>query len=365
MITRQLPDQPKRILLIRFGNLCEVLRGVPLLVALRMRFPHAEIAWLVEEQAGSLLQGHQALDRILTARKNWNRSWSEIKVLRGRLKKFQPEITLDLNENFSSSFAAWISGAKFRIGLTGGKNYGKSRLLNNIRVSTNENHAIERYLQLLQPFGVYGCSIDFDLHENEVDRIRAKEILSRVGIGLNRHYGILDVGATSGISAEISSESSRWPAERFAELAIYLLDQWNLPSLVVYSDREEQAIAESVAEKGGNAVFLAPSLGVNGLASLLRLATICVGADGAALGISNAVQTPCVGLFGAARASQVGPYGRLCRSIQTDTAHPSLERIGTPVVCDECDAILSAILEPAKKSILEFKQPVLVLRPAA
>jgi ADP-heptose:LPS heptosyltransferase len=322
-----------------------------------MRFPHTEIAWLVNEQAVSLLQGHRALDRILTVKEDWNHSWSEIKVLRSRLKKFLPEITLDLNERFSSSFAAWISGAKFRIGFVGNGNSSSPRLLNNIRVSVDEHHEIERHLQLLEPFGVYGCSIGYDLQENEMDRIQAKNILNWIEIGANRHYGILDVSA--------NSETSCWSEKRFVELAKYLLDQWNLPSLIVWNNQNDQAIAKSVVQKGGDATFLSPPLAVNELASLIRLATIFVGPDGPALGISSAVETPCVGLFGATSALQVGPYGQLCRSIQTDINFPSLEKIDTQVVCDECDALLSEILEPAKKLIFEFKQPVRVIRPAA
>ena len=334
--------------MIRFGNLCEVLRGLPLLVALRMRFPHAEIAWLTDDQVASLIQGHQALDRILTVKRHWSHSWSEIQLLRGRLRKFQPEITLDLNGNFSGSFAAWISGAKFRIGFTGGENSNNPRLLNNIRISGNERHELDRYLQLLEPFGVHGCSVDFDLYENEVDRIQAKEILVWSGIGQDRHYGILDACA--------SPEMSCWPKERFAELAKYLLEEWNLPSLVVWNTRSEQAIAESIVKKGGNATFLSPSLAANQLASLIRFATILVGPDATALGISSAVGTPCVGLFGTTLASQVGPYGQLCRSIQANSANPSLESIGTPCVCNECDAILSEILEPTRKSIFTTKE---------
>jgi len=355
-ITRLLPEQPKRILLIRFGGLGEVLRGTPLLVALRMRFPHSEIAWLVEEQAVSLLQGHRALDRILTVGQNWNYSWSEIPLFLGRLRKYQPEITLDMSGSFSSSFAAWASGAKFRIGFAAG-NSGGTRLLNNIRVSAHEKHEIDRSLQLLEPFGVYGCSVDFDLPENEIDQIQAKEILNWAGIGINRHYGILDASA--------SPEMSHWPQERYAELAKYFLEQWNLPSLVVWNNKSEQAIAESIAQKGGEATFLSPPLAVNELASLIRLATILVGPDTAALGIAGAVGTPCVGLFGATLASQVGPYGQFCRSIQVNSANPSLKRIGISFVYDECDAILSELLEPARESILEFKKPVRVLVPAA
>jgi len=352
-IPRLLPNQPKKILLIRFGGPGEVLRGTPLLVALRMRFPHSEIAWLVEEQAVSLLQGHRALDRIFIAGKNWNYSWSEIPVFLGRLKKYQPEITLDLSGSFSSSFAAWVSGAKFRVGFAG-RNTGGPPLLNNVRVSVNEKHDIDRYLQLLEPFDVYGCSVAFDLPENEIDRIQAKTILDRSGIGANRHYGILD--------ASTSPEMSHWPQERFAELAKHFLEQWNLPSLVIWNNKSEQMIAESIAQKGGEATFLSPPLGMNELTSLVRLATILVGPDATALGIAGAVGTPCVGLFGATLAAQVGPYGHFCRSIQANSATPFLERIGTSFVCDECDAILSELFEPA---VIEFKKPVQVLLPAA
>ena len=358
-IIQSIPDRPKRILLIRLGSVCEVLRGVPLLVALRMRFPHAEIAWLVEAQAASLLYGHRALDRIIIAPQNWNHSWEDARFLRNRLKKFQPEIVVDMQSGFRSSFSAWSSDAKYRIGFAKSEHSIGSCLLNNICVPATEEHEIDRNLQLLEPLGVYGCSVAFDLDENERDRFRAREILG--SIGLRHNFAILSIVA--------DSHASRWKDERFAELAKYLQEQWNLPSLVVWDGQEGRRMAESIAQKSDNTATVAPWTSPTELVSIIRQATILVGPEGGPLAISSAVGTHCVGLFGATSAAKTGPYGLQNRSIQAvltrNTSMTPMDAIETGIVCEVCDTLLTKILEPTKESILEFKKPPIVITKAA
>ena len=358
-ITHNLPDRPKRILLIRLGGVCEVLRGIPLLVALRMRFPHAEIAWLAEAQAASLLYGHRALNRIITVPRNWNHSWEDARFLRNRLKKFQPEIVIDMQSGFRSSFAAWSSDAKYRIGFAKSDYTISSNLLNNICVLATEEHEIDRNLQLLEPLGVCGCSVAFDLNENERDRFRADEILDAAG--LRRNFAVLSVSA--------NGHASRWKDERFVELAKYLQEQWNLPSLLVWDGQEERKMAESIAQKSENTAAVAPWVSSTELASIIRQATILVGPEGGPLGISSAVGTHCVGLFGATSAAKTGPYGLQNRSIQAISTRnmPTnpLDAIETGIVCEACDTLLTEILEPTKQSILEFKKPPIVITKAA
>ena len=55
--------QSPRILIVRLSAIGDVIQSMPIACALREQFPQAFLAWAVEERAGQLLQGHEALDR--------------------------------------------------------------------------------------------------------------------------------------------------------------------------------------------------------------------------------------------------------------------------------------------------------------
>ncbi|MDR0704482.1 MAG: glycosyltransferase family 9 protein [Planctomycetaceae bacterium] len=339
-------SHPRRILIVRFSAVGDVIHTLPLLAALRTRFPHAEIAWLIEEKTSKLLLGHWALDRLIIVRKNWTKSWSEIAFLRKRLQMFAPDITIDVQGLFKSSFAAWLSGAKCRIGFGGIDGREGSQWFNNYRIIPNAEHIIDRNLCLLEPFGVYGSSIDFDLPECEMDRRSAFHLLNREG--LHGHFAILNVGA--------GWESKRWRENRYAEVAQYLLTQWNLPSLIVWAGDEEQKMAETVVQSANGAAFIAPPTTLGELAALARMATIFIGSDTGPLHIAAAVGTSCLGLYGPMPAKRNSPYGIQCRFIQKQTLENNrrirphraprtlMDAIDTETVCNMCDEMLAQIL---------------------
>lgn len=341
-------QNPKRILIVRLSAIGDIVHGIPLLVALRTRFPHAEIAWLAEEKTSVLLHGHSALDRLILVKKNWIKSWADITLLRKRLQLFAPDITIDLQGMFKSSFAAWLSKSKYRIGFGGANGREGSRWLNNCRIIPTEDHAIDRNMKLLEPFGIFGSSIDFDLPECEMDRRNAQNLLNQEG--LHGNFAMIHVGA--------DGKSNLWREDHYAEVARYLLDQWNLPSLVIWTGPDEQNMAEIVVDKADGAAYLAPSTTLCELASLCRMATLFIGSDTDPLHIAAAAGTRCIGLYGSLSAKRSRPYGLQNRSVQlrsleggntrSHRASRSLtDTIDAPTVCSVCDEILSELLAPA------------------
>jgi len=54
-----------RILIVRLSSIGDVVHGLPLLCALPDALPEAHLAWIVEDWAAVLLEGHSALDEII------------------------------------------------------------------------------------------------------------------------------------------------------------------------------------------------------------------------------------------------------------------------------------------------------------
>lgn len=346
-IPSSLIQNPKRILIVRLSAIGDIIHGIPLLVALRTRFPNAEIAWLAEEQPAALLHGHPALSRLILVQKSWMKSWSDIRQLRRRLQMFGPQITIDLQGLLKSSFAAWLSGAKHRIGFGGSDGREGSCWMNNCLIRPTDDHVIDRNMQLLEALDIFGSSVDFDLSECEMNRIQTRNLLNRQG--LHGNFAMINVGA--------GWKSKLWREDRYAKVVQYLLEQWNLPSLVIWAGEKEQAMAETVVNKADGAAYLAPSTSLPELASLARQATLFIGSDTGPLHIAVAVGTRCIGLYGPMPAKRNGPYGRQHQSIQIESTEGTrirphhaprslMDAISVEHVCDACDEILAELLAP-------------------
>ena len=341
LLPKELAD-PRRILVTHFGNIAEAIQSVPVFVALRNRFPYAEITWLIGEHAAPLLLDHWAVNRFIVVQNDWTGHLSEIRRIRQRLQSFAPQVAIDLQNSFGSSLASWLSCAKYRIGF-GGR---ARRHLHNIRVVPEETHRIERNLRLLQPFGIFGTDIGFDMPECEKDRITARNILHRKGL-----YGNF---AMLHISTE--NPATRWQDERYGVVAKYLLEQWNLPSLIVWSgDESEQRRAETAVHAAGGAALQAPWTSLVERKSLSKLATIFVGSETAELQIAAAVETKCIGLFSSVSALANIPFGQGHRAVCVEPESKRkraivperMDAILPESVCEQCDEVLTGLLQPS------------------
>ncbi|MDR2171881.1 MAG: glycosyltransferase family 9 protein [Planctomycetaceae bacterium] len=361
----KMPETPKRniqrlrrILLVCFSDVVNIVHGLPVLSALRLRFPYAEIAWLTEESNALLLNRLFSLDRLLIVKSCSLRSFDGVFRLRKRLQDFAPDVTIDLQSRFKSAFAAWLSGAKIRIGFGGVEGRECSGWFNNHLVVPDAEHAVEQNIQLLQPLGIYGSSICFDLFECEIDRYCAQGILNRSG--LHGNFAIICAGAGGDGNTNNNSngniESKFWHEKYYADLAAYLSEQWNLPSLVVWSNESEQKFAERISNITGGVAKLAPAIALNEYSAIARKATITVGADTAQLHIAAAVGTKCLGLCGNTNQKRNAPYGEknyalqktLNKNTQNKNQNQISDAIDTAAICNICDKMLNDILKPQK-----------------
>ncbi len=338
---------PSKILIVRLSAIGDVVHGLPVAVALRKRFPQAKIVWLVEEKIAPLIENHPALDEIWTVPKKWMKSFSTVRNLRKRFREFSPDVAIDLQGLLKSSFAAWLSGAKTRIGFGGKDGREGSRWLNNRLVTPVREHVIDRNLQLLEPLGITEVVAEFQLPEKPEDRDAAEKILA--GLGLTGAFAVLNVGA--------GWESKLWREDRYAEVACYLKSKHNLPSLVVWAGAKEREMAETIVKDAGDAAILAPRTSLGELASISRKATIFVGSDTGPLHIAVAAGTRCVGLYGPMSAKRNGPYGPENRSVQIRSPEGTninphhaprdlMDAIEAQHVIDACEEILISPRQP-------------------
>lgn len=289
-----------RILICRLSAIGDVIHALPVLTALREHFPKAFLAWAVENRgAVPLLQGHAALDELVTLPRGWYRQPRTVWQIGRRLRSMCFDVAIDVQGLTKSALVAWLSRAPRRIGFGDEKGRELSRWLNNERLAAPATHIIDANLMLLRPLGVERPCVRFDLPEAPQTRELAERLIAQ--LGLYRGYAVLNPGA--------GWPSKVWPADRYAAVARYLGSARNLPSLVVWAGEKELNWAGEIVSASGGHAHLAPATSLAELAALARRARLFVGSDTGPLHLAVAVGTPCVGLYGPMPPDRNGPYG--------------------------------------------------------
>src|SRR5438270_735258 len=113
-----------RIALIKPSALGDIVHALPVLGALRHRFPDAHITWVVNRSYEPLLKGHPALDATLPFDRAALRRGGPVRGLgyalrfARRLRAGRFDLVLDLQGLFRSGLMAAVTGARRRVGFS-------------------------------------------------------------------------------------------------------------------------------------------------------------------------------------------------------------------------------------------------------
>jgi len=292
-------DQHPRILISRLSAIGDCVLTTPLLCALRDHLPNAHIAWVTQRASAMLLEGHAALDELIVVPKGWLKSPAEIRELRSKLRARRFDIAIDPHGLTKSSLAAWLSGAKRRIGFDKPRGRELSRWFNRELVTPIDDHLVDAQLELLKPLGIQKPAVRFDLPV-------IPEVESKVDTMIHAAHISCDFVA---VNPGAGWDSKLWSADRYGRAARCLGERHQLPSFVLWSGERERVWAEQIVACSGGRAVLAPPTTLHELASILRRARMFVGSDTGPLHIAAAGGTPCVGLHGTTRPEASGAYG--------------------------------------------------------
>lgn len=334
-------DAP-RILIARMSAIGDTVLTLPVACALRRRFPRAFIGWVVEATAAPMVLGHPCLDEVIVLQRGWYVSPLGIATARHRLRPFGFEISVDCQSVSKTALACWLSGATHRIGCDGQYGCEISPYLNNDLLTPRTTHLTDRSLELLCRLGIESPTVDWQLPLVPAAREKMADLVSRLGLG--DAYAVINPGATW--------DSKLWPPQRFAAVARYLGSRHGIPTLVVWGNSSERIWAnEIIAASAGHAV-LAPPTDLAELAAVIHRSKLFISADTGPLHIAVAVGTPSIGLYGATRPQDCGPYGEPHIAIQTryesgsrqhrrQASNACMKLISSEMVCRQCDELMA------------------------
>jgi lipopolysaccharide heptosyltransferase II len=290
---------PRRIAIIKPSALGDIVQTLPLLPALRKRFPASWIAWIVQRELSDLVAGHPDLDRVLTI--NRRPTWMEAARFLQTLREQQFELVLDLQGLMRTAAMTWATGARWRIGLeTAREGAGLS-----INLTIPDTHrsvpAHERYWRVAEVLGVGNVPRRAIVQVSTADYCRAKELLRC----LPRPIFAVQWGARW--------ETKRWPLEQFCRVLNRAGQEWGGSAVFVGGPGERAACAAAVERLAADSQITARNLAgdttLKQLAALLTMADAVLANDSGPLHLAAELGTPVLGIFTCTSPQRSGPPG--------------------------------------------------------
>lgn len=321
---------PQNILVIDFGQLGDVVLSLPALRSIRERFPRARITIAVGKPGAEVIKlSGYANDTLVVDRVALRDGFKPLSLLRVfelvknvRRRKF--DFVIDLHSLSETNLLGFLSGAPKRLF---SRRHGRSLdYLANFQprppaeAESSDRHLVDRYLDVLIPLGVKKADRIPHLKTGKADNDSVEQILTKAKVAPGAPLVGLFPGA--------GHPGRRWPLEKFADLADYLMRNDGV-RVLVFAGPEEHALVQEMRTVFPPNTLILDRLTIPQLAAALARLAVFVSNDTGPMHIAVAVGTPVVALLDRPTPNSFVPiedhhrvmYGQTIKEITTDEVY--------------------------------------------
>jgi heptosyltransferase-1 len=295
--------EARRIAIIKPSALGDIIHSLPVLTALRLRFPQAHITWIINRVYQPLLDGHPHLDATLpfdrgAFRQGWWRGLktyaSFVQQLRGR----QFDLVVDLQGLMRTGLMSVATGARRRVGLSSAREGARWTYSDVLEVVDFQAiHAVDRYWLVADALGVGAGPKEFHLTIKPGIIAWAERELQ----DCPRPWMMLAVGSRW--------VTKRWLPRHFGQLVRQAQETYGGTAIFVGTNDEAPLARETANFLGGPFRDLSGNTTLPQLAGVLSLADVMVANDTGPLHLAAALGRPVVAPYTCTKVRLNGPYG--------------------------------------------------------
>ncbi len=285
--------KPEKILVIKLWAMGESILTLPLIQAIKKKYPKASISVLCRKRVMSVYSGQKFVSEIISAEPiHWV-------FLIPKLRKFDIAIDCEPYLNISALFSWWLG--KRRIGFS----HGIRNLLYTDKIRYNdEQHITLTYMGMGAPLSVSGKPDRLvPIATTAKDDKRVDSLFKEWGIKKTDKVVCIAPGVAE------SSRSRIWPPKRFAKVADALVKEF-LAKIIISGTKGERAYAEEIAKNMHySPIIAAGETNVKEFAAMLKRCSLTIGNDSGPMHLSAAMGTKTIGLFCPNTPVRWAPYG--------------------------------------------------------
>ncbi len=275
----------KKILIIRFGAIGDVVHSTALFRALKKFNPDFEIHYATFNLPSTMIQDDPDLKKLwLIQNKKYKTLWKLAK----ELKKEKFDLCINLQNSNRARFLSFFTGAKKYI------SYKK----------TFELHAVENFWITAKPIFK-----DIELP----DKI---QIYLPDGIKEDVAKHINTNSKTIGFNIGLSSvrQGRKWKDEYWIELAKKIIESDKNTEIILIGIKKDLELAKKISNVSDKIKSFCGELSLLESAALMSHCDILISSDTGLLHIAAALDVKTIGLYGASPILRTGPYGPLANA---------------------------------------------------
>ena len=281
---------PTNILIINFGQIGDVILGLPALKAVREQFPKAKITAMIGKSGAAMVKlsgfvdEQIVVDRVKLRDGKRSESIREVWLITRDVRRRKFDLVIDLHSLYETNLLGFVSGAKHRL-YANRENRSLDFLANFEPKPPLENkklHLTDGYLNALKPLGIENAARIVEI------KPRAKDI-EKIEMVLHD----LEDKKLVGLFPGAGNESRRWSLEKFAALAGELSSDKDVQTLV-FLGPEEAELRGEIENKFPAEVVIIDKLSLTEFVAALSKTAVLVSNDTGAIHLASLVGTPVV-----------------------------------------------------------------------
>lgn len=289
-------DKIRKILVIKFGGIGDVVLSTPLLKNLRDFYKDAEINFLTVLKCRDVLMDNPDINRVLTFDLEKDDSLRLLKSV----KKKNYDLIIDLFCNPRTTFLTFYSKAKYRLGF----NFPRRGYAYNIfvdgRYKVGDYHHADFGMLALEKLG-----IPVKFRETYISVLTGHKDFA------NDFFEKHNLTETEVIGIPISGgwESKKYKVKDFVELIKTISHSLSFKYILIWGTESEKRECEYINKNLPDITFVTPETTIRYAAALMQKCKVVIANDSGLMHAAAATGVPVLGIFGPTSPFLQGPYG--------------------------------------------------------
>ncbi|HUF51723.1 MAG TPA: glycosyltransferase family 9 protein [Longimicrobiales bacterium] len=292
---------PRDIAIVMLSALGDAVHVLPVVNALKRKWPSARITWVIQPVAYQLVQHHDAVDDfVLFRRRRGADAWRSYAELSRTLGARRFDLLLNLQVYLKAGLITAMMKAAVKLGFDRRRARDMNWLFTTHRIPPRPTgHVQDQYLEFLGYLGVDAEPVAWQLRITDEERAAQQAFFAPFE------------RPVCGIVVGTSKLGKNWLPERYARVIEAIEVDYGMKCVLLGGPAPaEQAMAERILRETRAQPVDALADDVRRLLWLIDGCSLIISPDTGPLHIARALDRPVIGLYGYTNPLRYGPYRR-------------------------------------------------------
>lgn len=299
----------KKILLICFGGIGDIILFYPVIDTLRDLYPKSNIVFVVEPRCKNIAEKHEGINKVITFDLKNKPSFKDYIEFIKKLRSENLDLAISMGRSPLVPVLLSLSGAKHTVGYS--TNFLKFLYSKSVPLNQNQ-YAAKMYFDLLKGVGIDADMLNPipNIKVADKDREWAQEWLKSKNIVLNGEQKIVMVHPGASNISKQKNIIKTWAPEKWATLINELLKE-NVRVILAGGPDDSEDINLIKSKVNINSPDFINAYGetksLEQLTAIIQNIDLLVCVDSAPLNMAVGVKTPAVAIFGPTNEKKILP----------------------------------------------------------